>query len=212
MFTIFHPSWKELFENTSFNQHIENIYTFYNEHTVYPAKEHIFRVFEMDVHDIQIVLLGQDPYHKKGQAHGLSFSVPEGIKVPPSLRNIFKELKLEFPERNYTFASGNIERWFKEEHIFLLNASLTVMEGKPGSHMKYWETFTDEVIQFISQKNSSCVFLLLGNYAKSKSKFISHQENIVSAPHPSPLARGFIGSNVFRQVEERLGKTISWNL
>jgi uracil-DNA glycosylase len=165
----------------------------------------------MDVKDIRVVLLGQDPYHGPNQAHGLSFSVPDGEKIPPSLKNIFKELILEFPERNYNFKCGNLDKWFLREKIFLLNSSLTVQRGKAGSDMKKWEAFTDQVIKFISEQNDDCVFLLLGNYAKSKNKFIKNKDKIVTEVHPSPLARGFVGSNVFKRVEDVLGKEIDWS-
>ena len=197
-----HESWKLLFDK-------HKILINHND-KIYPPKELVYRVFDMDVKEIKILLLGQDPYHKKGQAHGLSFSVADNIKIPPSLRNIFKELKLEFPERNYEFLNGNLERWFNEEKIFLLNASLTVEESKPNSHAKIWNKFTDDVIKFISDNNSNCIFLLLGNFAKEKRKFINNQDLIVEAPHPSPLAQGFIGSNVFKQIEEKLNQTINW--
>ena len=135
----YHESWKPLFDK--FNISIDEIYS--ASEVVYPEKEHLFRVFEMDVREIKILLLGQDPYHGLDQAHGLSFSVPEGIKIPPSLRNIYKELQGEFPERNYKFHSGNLEKWFYREKIFLLNASLSVIKEKPGSQMKIWEGFTN---------------------------------------------------------------------
>ena len=163
----------------------------------------------MNVQEIKIVLLGQDPYHGLNQANGLSFSVQNDIKIPPSLKNIFKKLKLEFPERNYQFPHGNLEKWFDREKIFLLNSSLTVEKGKPSSHIKVWEKFTEDVIKYISLNNETCIFLLLGNYTKSKSNLIQNKENIITAPHPSPLARGFIGSNVFKQIEEKIG-LINW--
>jgi uracil-DNA glycosylase len=201
-----HDSWKKLF-----NKYDINIDEIYETGEVYPPKEMVFRVFQMDVKDIRVVLLGQDPYHGPNQAHGLSFSVPDSEKIPPSLRNIFKELKLEFPERNYDFKSGNLEQWFTREHIFLLNSSLTVQRGKAGSHMSIWEKFTNEVIQFISEQNDDCVFLLLGNYAKSKNVFIKNKRKIVTEVHPSPLARGFVGSNVFKRVEDVLKEEVDWS-
>ena len=201
-----HPSWKPLFDNLKIN--IDDLYT----NNIYPPKNLIFRVFEINLNDINVVLLGQDPYHNPGQANGLSFSVPNDIPIPASLRNIYKELKLEYPERNYNFTSGNLENWFTREKIFLLNSSLTVIENKPGSHIKLWNKFTDNVIEFISKNNKTCIFLLLGNYAKLKEKLIIDKSKIVVGPHPSPLARGFIGSNVFRQVELALGKSIDFSL
>ena len=180
---------------------------------VYPIKEHLFRVFEMDVREIKVLLLGQDPYHGSGQAHGLSFSVPEGVKIPPSLRNIYKELQLEFPERNYEFYSGNLEKWFYREKIFLLNASLSVIKEKPGSQMKIWEEFTNNVIKFVSEQNKSCVFMLLGNFAKAKESLISNKERIIKGVHPSPLSayNGFFSSGIFKKVEELLGSNIDWS-
>jgi len=201
-----HNSWNNLF-----NQYNINIDEFYEIGEVYPPKELVFRVFQMDVKDIRILLLGQDPYHGPNQANGLSFSVPDGEKIPPSLKNIYKELNLDFPERNYTFTSGNLEQWFKREKVFLLNSSLTVEKGKAGSHMKKWEVFTNDVIKFISEHNDNCVFLLLGNYAKSKQIFIKNKSKIVTEVHPSPLARGFIGSNVFKRVETVLQEEVNWS-
>jgi uracil-DNA glycosylase len=201
-----HDSWTNLF-----NQYDINIDDIYEIGEVYPPKDMVFKVFQMDVKDIRIVLLGQDPYHGPNQAHGLSFSVPVNEKIPPSLKNIFKELILEFPERNYNFKSGNLEQWFTREKIFLLNSSLTVQRGKAGSDMSIWEEFTDGVIKFISEQNSDCVFLLLGNYAKSKNVFIKNKNKIVTEVHPSPLARGFVGSNVFKRVEDVLGEEVDWS-
>jgi uracil-DNA glycosylase len=201
-----HYTWEKLF-----NQYDINLDEIYEIGEVYPAKELVFRVFQMDVKVIRIVLLGQDPYHGPNQANGLSFSVPVSQKIPPSLKNIFKEINLEFPERNYIFDSGNLEKWFFREKIFLLNSSLTVQKGKAGSDMSIWEEFTNEVIKFISEQNDNCVFLLLGNYAKSKNAFIKNKSKIITEVHPSPLARGFIGSNVFKRVENSLGQEVNWS-
>ena len=201
-----HKSWAKLFEQYEFE--LDNIYDIGE---VYPPRQQVFKVFEMDVKDIKILLLGQDPYHGPNQAHGLSFSVPTGEKIPPSLKNIFKELILEFPDRNYNFISGNLEPWATRENIFLLNSSLTVQRSKAGSDMSIWEEFTDDVIKFIGEQNENCVFLLLGNYAKSKQIFIKNKSKIVMEVHPSPLAKGFIGSNVFKRVEDVLGCQIDWS-
>ena len=205
----YHESWKLLFDNFDFD--IDKLYS--GSQVVYPKKEHLFRVFEMDVEHIKILVLGQDPYHSPDQAHGLSFSVPEGIKIPPSLRNIYKELQQEFPERNYKFISGNLEKWFYREKIFLLNASLSVIKGKPGSQMKIWQEFTNNVIKFISENNKTCVFLLLGNFAKAKTSLISNEDRIIKGVHPSPLSahNGFFGSMIFKKVEELLNTTIDWS-
>ena len=205
-----HPSWKPLFDTYSFD--FEVIYKNDHEDIIYPPQSQLFRIFEMNVLDIQVVLLGQDPYHEPGQAHGFAFSVPDGVKIPPSLRNIYKELLLEFPERNYQFLSGNLEQWVYREGIFLLNTSLCVKKGTAGSHMKMWEEFTNDVIKYICEKNSTCIFLLLGNFAIKKSEFIQDKTRIITEKHPSPLARGFIGSNVFIRVENALGKEINWSI
>lgn len=208
---LYHESWKLLFDEYSFED-IDQLYTSSDE--IYPAKENIFKVFEMDVREIKLLLLGQDPYHGPGQAHGLSFSVPEGVKIPPSLRNIYKELQIEFPERNYKFNSGNLNNWFCREKIFLLNASLSVIRGKPGSHMNIWKEFTNDVIKFISIHNSKCIFLLLGNFAKEKESLILNKERIIKGVHPSPLSahNGFFGSNIFKKVEELLKQQIDWSI
>lgn len=201
------PSWKPLTDK--YNLQIEILYE--QRVPVYPPKEHVFKVFQMPVNQIRIVLLGQDPYHGEGQAHGLSFSVPEGKPIPPSLQNIYKELKRSFPERNYNFTSGNLEAWFNREKIFLFNASLTVIQGAAGSHMHIWKNFTDDVIRYIDKKNPDCVFLLLGNFAKAKADLITKKDRIVMEVHPSPLARGFLGSDVFKRVENVLGKDVNWS-
>lgn len=205
----YHESWKPLFEQYMFDD-INEIYSLNSE--IYPKKEHLFRVFEMDVREIKVLLLGQDPYHGPGQAHGLSFSVPDGVKIPPSLHNIYKEIQFEFPERNYKFNSGNLENWFYREKIFLLNSSLSVIKGKPGSMMDIWEDFTNDVIKFVSEQNDNCIFLLLGNFAKDKECFIQNKERIIKGVHPSPLSayHGFFGSNIFKQVEEKLNQKINW--
>lgn len=207
---LYHKSWKPLFDKYTFDD-VDELYSGNNE--IYPKKQDLFRVFEMDIREIKVVLLGQDPYHGPNQAHGLSFSVPTGVTIPPSLRNIYKELKLEFPERNYSFNSGNLENWFYREKIFLLNSSLSVIKGKPESMMKIWEEFTNDVIKFISENNNKCIFILLGNFSKSKESFIQKKERIITGIHPSPLSasKGFFGSNIFKQLEEKLGEKINWS-
>lgn len=210
-----HPCWAELFEKHNFD--VDALYSTKDDpkNIVCPPQQLVFRVFEMDVADISVVLIGQDPFHGHKQAHGLSFSVPVNQSIPPSLRQMYKELSNTYPERNYTFPHGNLEQWFVRERIFLLNAALTVILAEPSSHMKYWRAFTDDVIKFISEHNDKCVFLLLGNFAKEKAKFISDpgpQSRVVTAPHPSPLARGFVGSGVFKKVEASLQKDINWSI
>lgn len=178
---------------------------------VYPKRENIFKVFKMDVEKIKVVLLGQDPYHGPNQATGLAFSCNDE-KIQPSLRNIFKELQNEFPERDYDFNSNNLSRWFEEEDIFLLNTALSVRQGEPGSNIDLWRDFTNAVIKYISDYNENCVFLLLGKPAQSKSVFIDDKSRIVSGVHPSPLSasKGFFNSGIFKRVEELVGE-INWN-
>lgn len=207
---MFHNTWKPIFDQYDFD--LDDIY----DVEVYPPRHQIFRAFQIPVQEIKVVLLGQDPYHGPGQADGLSFSVPVGTAIPPSLLNIFKELKRCFPERNYTFPSGNLDEWLTREKIFLCNTSLTVEKGKPGSHMDLWKEFTDEIIQYIDKHNKTCVFLLLGNFAKSKASLISKKDRIVTEIHPSPLAAAssqnkFVGSGVFQRVEKVLGTPVNWS-
>lgn len=177
---------------------------------VYPPGNRIFAAFDFTPFDkVKVVILGQDPYHGEGQANGLCFSVTEGIRQPPSLVNIFKELKEDLgcgiPQ------SGNLERW-AQQGVFLLNATLTVRANTAGSHQnKGWELFTDAVIKTLSDKKENLVFLLWGNYAKAKAELIDANKHLIlTAAHPSPLARGaFFGCKHFSKTNEFLrGKGI----
>jgi uracil-DNA glycosylase len=210
-----HESWKPFFllHNLELIEIIQSID--WVGKAIFPRKENIFKVFSMDLQEIKLVLLGQDPYHGLGQAMGLSFSVPEKITIPPSLYNIYKELKLEFPDRNYSFSHGNLTRWFNQEKIFLLNSALTVECAEPGSHLQLWEKFTDSVIEWIGTNNPKAVFLLLGAYAKNKSKYIADAKTrCVYGTHPSPLSAnrgGFFSSGIFQSVEKLTGP-IDWSV
>ncbi len=209
-----HESWKPLFDKFSSKLcEISNIMDKLSM-PIYPPKHQVFRVFEMDVKEIRVLLLGQDPYHGPGQANGLAFSVNRDITIPASLQNIFKELKAEFPEREYSFTSGDISRWFIEEKIFLLNSALTVAQASPSCFMKQWEPFTNEVIKFVAENNNTCFFLLLGNFSKKKEIFNEDKKRIIFGVHPSPLSahKGFFGSNIFKKVEDILGKEIDWRI
>ena len=213
MTSTIHSSWTPFFKkNEVILESIEKKIIEISEKPIYPPQEQRYRVFEKDISKIKIVLIGQDPYHGKDQANGLSFAVSKNMKIPPSLVNIYKEIQSNFPERNYKFHHGDISRWFYEEDIYLLNASLSVEEGKAGSHLKYWESFTNDVIKYISENNKNAIFLLLGNYAIDKSKFIENKERILTTSHPSPLGayKGFIGSGIFKKCEEKLGHHINW--
>jgi uracil-DNA glycosylase len=172
---------------------------------IFPKTEQIYAAFNnTSFEDVKVVILGQDPYHGKNQAHGLSFSVNENIRIPPSLKNIYKELQSDI---NFKIPkTGNLTNWAKEG-ILLLNSTLTVREGHPGSHQnKGWEIFTDAVIKLISIEKTNCVFLLWGNYAKSKANLINNEKHLVlEAAHPSPLARGaFFGCKHFSKTNNYL--------
>ncbi|GHU36827.1 uracil-DNA glycosylase [Bacilli bacterium] len=173
---------------------------------IFPPRPLIFNALNLtDYHDVKVVLLGQDPYHGKGQAMGLSFSVPENFPLPPSLRNIYKEIGEEFATPMQ--ADGDLTSWAKQG-VLLLNTALTVEESKANSHaQKGWEIFTDKIISLLNEREQPVVFLLLGRPAQSKTKLITNQQHkIVTAPHPSPLSayRGFFGSNVFIKVNQAL--------
>ncbi len=183
---------------------------------MYPKAKEIFSAFNLcPLPQVKVVILGQDPYHGEGQAHGLCFSVPDGVPIPPSLQNIFKEmqtdLKIQPPK------SGNLERLAKQG-VFLLNSCLTVKANQPASHKgKGWEEFTDFVIQTISEKKERVVFILWGSFAIQKKHLIRNPNHLViTSPHPSPLScyRGFFGSRPFSQTNEYLARnglaTIEW--
>jgi len=187
------------------------------EKVIYPPGARIFAAFNFTpLTAVKIVMLGQDPYHGRGQAHGLCFSVPDDIKPPPSLVNIYKELNndLGIPISK----SGNLEKWTKQG-VLLLNATLTVQAGEAGSHQgRGWETFTDEVIKTISDLRAGVVFLLWGKYAQAKEELIDQSKHFVlKAPHPSPFsaARGFFGCKHFsktNQILKEIGfEEIDWN-
>ena len=185
---------------------------------IFPKGVNIFAAFDKTpLENVKVVILGQDPYHGSGQAHGLSFSVPEDQPLPPSLKNIFKELKsdlnIELPSK------GNLEKWAKQG-VLLLNAILTVRANQPGSHQnKGWENFTDSVIRKISAERSGIIFLLWGKYAQAKEPLIDSTKHfILMSPHPSPLSAysGFFGCRHFSKTNEiliREGKEpIDWSI
>tara|TARA_B100000614_G_scaffold136555_1_gene121549 strand:- start:421 stop:1083 length:663 start_codon:yes stop_codon:yes gene_type:complete len=183
-----------------------------NGKTIYPPGSLIFNAFFLtNLKDLKVVILGQDPYHGPGQAHGLCFSVPTGIKQPPSLKNIFKELKDDLGVSK-NINDGNLESWAKQG-IFLLNTSLTVCHGQAMSHKDIgWEQFTNEVISVISREKERVVFVLWGSHAQSKIPLIDKRHIIIKSPHPSPLSahRGFFGSKPFSQVNQNLDQEIIW--
>ena len=206
-----HSSWEEIFNNYPKIDELNNMIKEIDEQrltkTIYPPKEQVFRVFDLPLKDIKVVILGQDPYHNPDQACGLSFSVNDGVPLPKSLINIYKELHDDLGIK--PAKTGNLESWFKQG-VFLLNAVLTVEKNSPASHSKIgWENFTDYIIENISEKNENIVFVLWGTYARSKNKLIDPSKHkIIESAHPSPLSayRGFFGSKVFSQINNYLAE------
>ena len=184
---------------------------------IFPPGSQIFKAFELTpVNSVKVVILGQDPYHGLGQAHGLSFSVPEGVPAPPSLKNIFKEIESDLGIKMSGYP--NLEKWARQG-VLLLNAVLTVRSGEAASHSKIgWQEFTDAVIKYISDNCEGVVFMLWGNFARTKCELIDHSRHyVLEAAHPSPLARGaFFGCRHFSQANALLkaqGKSeIDWQL
>lgn len=204
------PSWKSLlreeFEKPYFLQLVEFVKSEYKSCVVYPPGKEIFRAFDFcDFNTVKVVILGQDPYHGPNQANGLCFSVRDGVKSPPSLVNIFKEIQNDLGKP--IPRTGDLERWAKQG-VLLLNATLTVRASLAGSHQgKGWEAFTDAVIKKISDEKENVVFLLWGAYAQRKGEIIDRTKHLVlMAPHPSPFSadRGFFGCRHFSKANEYL--------
>lgn len=213
-------SWKHLLKEEFEKEYFTNLVAFvkdeYKNHTVFPPGRLIFSAFDhCQVDETRVVIIGQDPYHGPGQANGLCFSVADGIRKPPSLLNIFKELKndlwVDIPE------SGNLERW-AEQGVLLLNATLTVRANSAGSHQKQgWEQFTDAIIKKLSDDKENLVFILWGAYAQKKGEVIDGTKHyVIKSAHPSPFAadRGFFGSKPFSRTNEYLKskglKEVEW--
>ena len=210
-------SWKKILENEFEKQYFKDIAKFLESEKkewkiIYPKEENIFNILNsLELDDIKVVIIGQDPYFKENQAHWLSFSVPKWVKIPPSLRNIFKEMWKEKQE------NWNLE-YLVEQWVFLLNSILTVEKEKPASHSKiWWEKFTDNIISIISEKNENVVFLLWWAFAKSKSKLIDKNKHLIlETSHPSPLwsYRWFIWSWCFietnKYLKSKWKKEINW--
>ena len=206
----------EIFKSKFFEDLTNNVRNEYKKYEVFPRGKEIFNAFNLCPFDkLKVVILGQDPYHGEGQAHGLSFSVKPGIPFPPSLLNIFKEIKADLGKDMP--ANGDLSRWAKQG-VFLLNATLTVRANQAGSHQKKgWEEFTDSVIQAISDQKEHVVFLLWGAYAQKKELLIDSDKHLIlKAPHPSPLSahRGFLGCGHFSKANEYLNskgiRPINW--
>lgn len=216
------PEWNLLlqpeFEKPYYTALQDQVNTAYKTQTIYPPAKQVFNALQLCPFDkIKVVIIGQDPYHGPGQAHGLSFSVTDSVRKPPSLQNIFKELATDIhgfhiPE------SGNLEAW-AQQGVLLLNAVLTVQAGLPGSHKNFgWQHFTDALIKLVSDKKEHVVFLLWGAYAIAKTELIDKDKHLIlTAAHPSPLARGaFFGSKHFSKTNDYLIKNnlspINWTL
>ena len=214
-------SWKKALENEFGSPYFERLASFvksaYASGVVYPPGRHIFEAFNRTPFDkVKVVILGQDPYHEPGQAHGLCFSVPKETPIPPSLQNIYKELESEYGT-GFLNRGGDLSHW-ADQGVLLLNATLTVAAGNAGSHQgKGWEMFTDAVVERLASHRENLVFLLWGSYARRKGAIIDRRRHLVlECAHPSPLSayRGFFGCGHFRKANEYLqsnGKSaIDW--
>ncbi|PYE45688.1 uracil-DNA glycosylase [Paenibacillus barcinonensis] len=219
---MFGNDWDEVLQQETQADYFNNIrYALaaeYKTQTVYPPKEDLFSALKLTpYHKVKAVIIGQDPYHGAGQAHGLSFSVRPGVRVPPSLKNIYKELQndLGVPVPRH----GSLIHW-AEQGVLLLNAVLTVREGQPNSHQALgWQTFTDAVIRELNERTEPMVYMLWGSHAQKKGAFINRDKHLVlESTHPSPLAahRGFLGSRPFSKANEFLVsqgiKPIDWTI
>ena len=216
------PSWKDALAPEFGKPYFEQLVRFLHQEkaagkVIYPPGSLIFRAFELTpVDQVKVVILGQDPYHNPGEAMGLSFSVPDGVRMPPSLRNIYKEIESDLGIR--MGSCPNLEGWARQG-VLLLNSFLTVEAGIAASHRNIgWQEFTDAVIRYLSDNRSGIVFLLWGNFAKAKASLIdTSRHHVLMAAHPSPLAGGaFFGCRHFSQTNQLLaaeGKTpINWQL
>jgi uracil-DNA glycosylase len=218
------PSWLEVLGKEFDKDYMVQLRQFLKDekqagNKIFPKGNDIFNAFwKTPFSNLKVVILGQDPYHGENQAHGLSFSVQKGIGIPPSLRNIYKELQTDIPGF-ITPNHGDLTEW-AEQGVLLLNASLTVRAGTPGSHQKKgWEEFTDRVIKTISDKKEGIIFILWGAFAQAKSELIDQtKHHIIKSPHPSPFSadRGFFGSRPFSKTNEILKqegkKIIDWQI
>ena len=217
-----HPQWKELLTDVLSSDSAQELTTFISrereQFAVYPPDDQVFAALSyFSPTETSVVILGQDPYHEHGQAHGLSFSVQPNIAIPPSLRNIFAErendIGLQPP------VHGTLTQW-AQQGVLLLNTSLTVREGVAGSHAKKgWEAITDQIIRIVNDNTERCVFILWGAHAQAKKKLITQGHHaVLEAPHPSPLSayRGFFGSSPFSRTNALLQEAgrapINWNL
>ena len=219
---FFNNNWdaalEDEFEKDYFKDLLTKVDEEYSKYKVYPPRGKIFSAFKhCDLNDVKVVILGQDPYHEEGQAHGMCFSVMPGVDIPPSLKNIYKEINAEY---GYEVPNhGYLVSW-SDQGVFLLNTTLTVRAHQANSHSQFgWQKFTDRVIQEINKQDQPVVFLLWGRNAISKEKFIDKDKHLVlTSAHPSPLSayQGFLGNNHFKKCNEFLKqngrKEINWKI
>jgi len=209
---------KIIWDSPGFRKFYSKIMDEYDKKVIFPPKDYIFNALKLTSYEnVKVVIVGQDPYHGEGEAHGLSFSVQKGVKIPPSLQNIYKELydDLGIPPKD----NGDLTGWAKEG-VLLLNAVLTVEKDKAASHRNLgWEPLTDYIIKLLNKKEEPVVFILWGNFAKEKAKFITNPNHfIITSPHPSPFSAysGFFGSKPFSKANNYLiqknVKPIDWSL
>ncbi|MBR1563744.1 MAG: uracil-DNA glycosylase [Paludibacteraceae bacterium] len=205
-------SWKQVlqpeFDKPYFELLTEFVRQEYKTKQIFPPSGLIFNAFDSCPFDkVRVVIIGQDPYHDVGQAHGLCFSVQDGVRVPPSLQNIYKEIESDLGHASQCAPSGNLQRW-AEQGVLLLNATLTVEAHRAGSHQnKGWEIFTDAAIKALSDKRENIVYMLWGSYAQRKASFVNSQKNLIlKAAHPSPLSayNGFFGCKHFSKANQYL--------
>lgn len=204
-------NWVNNFDEKTKNESAEAFNTYYKmklQNVIYPSSANIYNAFKKTSYDdVKVVILGQDPYHEEGQANGLAFSVNNGVKMPPSLKNIFKELQDDIGGELRT--NPDLTDWAKQG-VFLLNSSLTVIEGRPNSMADIWNTFTDSIIKLLNSKEKPIIFVLWGKNARNKKKLIDTNKHfIIESAYPSPLSayRGFFGSKPFSKVNEYLIST-----
>ncbi len=205
------PSWKKVLESEFNQDYFQKLAEFvkskYLASTVYPPPKFIFRAFELTPFEqVKVVIIGQDPYHGEGQANGLAFAVSSGVKLPPSLQNIYKEIESDLGRKSRV-TGGDLQSW-ATQGVLLLNATLTVKKSSPGSHQNIgWERFTDAVIRSLSEQKENLVFILWGAYAQKKGSVIDESKHLViKSPHPSPFSAysGFFGSKPFSQCNSYL--------
>ena len=221
MNVIIEESWKQVLADEFSSLYFKNLAAFvktaYAKGVVYPPGKYIFEAFNRTPFDkVKVVILGQDPYHEPNQAHGLCFSVQKGVRLPPSLVNIYKELEEEFGTK-FLDRDGDLSHW-ADQGVLLLNATLTVAAGNAGSHQgRGWEMFTDAVVSKLAEQRENLVFMLWGSYARRKGAVINRKRHLVlECAHPSPLSvyRGFFGCGHFRKANEYLESkglpTINW--